>query len=67
VLMLAAGMFIGSLIIYVPGVMWLAHLYTWENAFAWGVTPFLIGDAMKLVLAALIVPGVWKFVGKARG
>lgn len=67
VLLLAVGMFLGNLIIYVPGVMWLAHLYTWENAFAWGVTPFLIGDAMKLVLAALIVPAVWKLVGKARG
>lgn len=67
VLLLAIGMFVGNLIIYVPGVMWLAHLYTWENAFAWGVTPFLIGDAMKLVLAALIVPAVWKLVGKARG
>ena len=67
VLLLAVGMFVGNLIIYVPGVMWLAHLYTWENAFAWGVTPFLIGDAMKLVLAALIVPAVWKLVGKARG
>lgn len=66
VLLLAVGMFVGNLIIYVPGVMWLAHLYTWENAFAWGVTPFLIGDAMKLVLAALIVPAVWKLVGKAR-
>lgn len=66
VLLLAVGMFVGNLIIYVPGVMWLAHLYTWENAFAWGVTPFLIGDAMKLVLAALVVPAVWKLVGKAR-
>ncbi len=67
VLLMAASMFVGSLIIYVPGVMWLAHLYSWENAFAWGVTPFLIGDALKLALAALLVPGVWKMVGKARG
>ncbi len=67
VVMLAIAMFVGNIIIYIPGVLWLAHLYTWENAFAWGVTPFLIGDAMKLVLAALIVPAVWKFVGKARG
>jgi len=67
VVMMAIAMFVGSLVIYIPGVLWLAHLYSWENAFAWGVTPFLIGDAMKLALAALIVPGVWKIVGKARG
>ena len=67
VVMMGVSMFVGSLIIYIPGVLWLAHLYSWENAFAWGVTPFLIGDAMKLALAALIVPAVWKMVGKARG
>ena len=67
VALMAVAMFVGSLVIYIPGVLWLAHLYSWENAFAWGVTPFLIGDAMKLALAALIVPGVWKIVGKARG
>ncbi|MEO0654831.1 MAG: biotin transporter BioY, partial [Pseudomonadota bacterium] len=32
----------------------------------WGLTPFLIGDALKLVLAALLVPAVWKLVGDAR-
>ena len=67
VVMMAIAMFVGSLIIYVPGVMWLAHLYSWENAFAWGVTPYLIGDAMKLALAARVVPAVWKMVGKVRG
>lgn len=67
VVMMAIAMLVGSLIIYVPGVMWLAHLYSWENAFAWGVTPYLIGDAMKLALAALVVPAVWKMVGKVRG
>ena len=67
VALMAVAMFVGSLVIYIPGVLWLAHLYSWENAFAWGVTPFLIGDAMKLALAALIVPGVWKIAGKARG
>jgi biotin transport system substrate-specific component len=67
VAMMAVAMLVGSIIIYVPGVMWLAHLYTWEQAFAWGLTPFLVGDALKLALAALLVPAVWKMVGRARG
>lgn len=62
------GMFLGNVLIYVPGVLWLAYLYTWEKPILeWGLTPFLIGDAMKLALAALLVPAVWKLVGKARG
>lgn len=65
--MMALGLLIGNALIYVPGILWLAHLYTWEKPILeWGLTPFLIGDAMKLALAALLVPAVWKLVGKAR-
>ncbi len=65
---MAGAMLVGNALIYIPGILWLVQLYTWEKPIlAWGLTPFLIGDAMKLVLAALIVPGVWKLVGRARG
>jgi biotin transport system substrate-specific component len=37
-----------------------------DQTIAWGLTPFLIGDALKLALAALVVPGLWKLVGEAR-
>jgi biotin transport system substrate-specific component len=33
----------------------------------WGLWPFLAGDALKLALAALILPLAWKAVGEARG
>ena len=29
--------------------------------------PFLVGDAIKLALAAMVLPAVWKLVGRARG
>ncbi|WP_424928255.1 biotin transporter BioY [Amaricoccus tamworthensis] len=65
---MGAAMLVGNALIYIPGILWLAHLYTWEKPILeWGLTPFLIGDALKLVLAALIVPAVWKLVGNARG
>lgn len=68
VILMAIAMLIGNALIYVPGIAWLAHLYTWEKPILeWGLTPFLIGDAMKLALAALLLPAVWKLVGKARG
>jgi biotin transport system substrate-specific component len=64
---MAAAMAIGTLIIYVPGVLWLGVLYGWnEPILAWGLYPFLIGDALKLALAALVMPALWRLVGRAR-
>lgn len=65
---MAAAMLIGNALIYVPGLLWLGQLYGWDKPIlAWGLTPFLIGDAIKLALAALLLPAVWKLVGNARG
>ncbi|MFT6452009.1 MAG: biotin transport system substrate-specific component [Halocynthiibacter sp.] len=64
---MAGAMLIGNAIIYVPGLLWLVVLYGIEKPILqWGLTPFLIGDAVKLALAALLVPAVWKLVGNAR-
>ncbi len=64
---MGASMLIGNALIYIPGVLWLGFLYTWDKPIlAWGLTPFLIGDAMKLAVAALIVPALWKLIGSAR-
>ena len=69
VVMMALAMLIGNALIYLPGVAWLAVLYAGKG-FGWaievGLTPFLIGDALKLGLAALLVPGLWKLIGNAR-
>ena len=68
VVLMAAAMLIGNALIYIPGVAYLGVLYGWDKPILeWGLTPFLIGDAMKLALAALILPLAWKLVGKARG
>ncbi|PIE10564.1 MAG: biotin transporter BioY [Rhodobacterales bacterium] len=64
---MAVAMLIGNAIIYVPGLLWLGQLYGWDQPIlAWGLTPFLIGDAVKLALAALLLPAAWKLVGDAR-
>jgi biotin transport system substrate-specific component len=68
---MAAAMLIGNAIIYVPGLLWLGHLYAgtegWATVLDWGLWPFLVGDALKLALAALLLPAAWKAVGEARG
>ena len=71
VILMALAMLIGNALIYVPGVAWLGHLYAadkgWATVLDWGLWPFLIGDAVKLGLAALLLPAAWKLVGAARG
>jgi biotin transport system substrate-specific component len=68
VVLMGVAMLIGTAMIYIPGIAYLGVLYGWDAPLLeWGLTPFLIGDAMKLVLAALVLPLAWKLVGKARG
>jgi len=68
VLKMAFALLLANALIYIPGVAWLTVLY--DGGLAWavevGLTPFLIGDALKLGLAALLVPGLWKLIGNAR-
>lgn len=54
---------VGTVIIYTFGVGWLAIvLGDVGKAIALGMLPFLFGDALKLVAAALVLPAAWKFV-----
>ncbi|MBV7392715.1 biotin transporter BioY [Mameliella sediminis] len=67
-LKMGGAMLVGNVIIYVPGLIWLGMLYGWDKPILeWGLTPFLVGDAIKLALAAVILPLAWKLVGRARG
>ena len=67
---MAGALLLGNLLIYVPGLLWLGHLYAGTNGWGWvldvGLWPFLVGDALKLALAALVLPLAWKAVGEAR-
>ena len=68
VMWMALAMLVGNILIYLPGLTWLGMLYGWDKPILqWGLTPFLIGDALKLALAAALLPAIWKLVGNARG
>jgi biotin transport system substrate-specific component len=60
-----SAMALGTAIIYFCGAMWLAHsigvpVASGEsNAISLGVAPFLAGDAVKMLLAALVTPVGW--------
>ncbi len=63
---MAGAMLAGTATIYTFGLAWMSYLFMADKGAAWvlqyGMGNFLAGDALKLVLAALIVPGVWKMI-----
>jgi biotin transport system substrate-specific component len=62
-------MALGNLVIYVFGVagLMLIAQMSLGKALALGVVPFLIGDAIKILLAAVLLPGTWKLVNSRKG
>lgn len=55
---LIAAVAAGMLVVYIPGVAWLktSMNMSWARALMAGFVPFVIGDALKGVAAALIAP-----------
>lgn len=66
VLRTAGAMAAGSVIIYAVGVPYLALAtgMTLSQAVAAGLTPFLIGDALKAALAMGALPAAWKLIDR---
>jgi biotin transport system substrate-specific component len=52
----------GELVIYLFGVAWLSVYLGIRPAIVAGLLPFLIGDAIKLVAAGLVLPAAWALV-----
>jgi biotin transport system substrate-specific component len=81
-----AGMLLGNIALYLPGLLWLGYLIstgwtppgasqplseliagsdTMDKTLKGGLYPFIVGDLMKLLLAAMVLPGAWAVVGTA--
>jgi biotin transport system substrate-specific component len=60
VLRTLAAMLIGTAIIFVCGIGWLATLIGLNKAIAAGLTPFLASEAFKVALAAAVLPLAWQ-------
>lgn len=60
----ALSMLIGNVLIYVPGLIVLAGFVGADKVFEFGLTPFLAGDALKLALAAVLLPAAWRIIGR---
>jgi biotin transporter BioY len=58
------AMLVGNILIYLPGLLWLARFVGFEKVLLVGFYPFILGDLIKLFLASLILPFGWKMVKK---
>lgn len=63
------AMALGNVVIYLLGVPWLMYVTGMElsEGIRNGLTPFLVGDALKLLLAAGAFPVAWWVVGRRPG
>jgi biotin transport system substrate-specific component len=57
---------LGTAVIYAVGVPWLAVVTGLSpgDAIAQGMLPFLVGDTVKLLAAAVVFPAAWWVVGR---
>jgi biotin transport system substrate-specific component len=62
-----AVMVLGNALIYAVGVTWLklALGVSWSAALTLGMTPFLVGDALKVAIAAGLFPATWRLVRRS--
>jgi biotin transport system substrate-specific component len=58
---------LANLVIYVPGLLWLGVVLSnlgayegFEKLLGAGMTPFLLGDLLKALLAAVVLPLAWQ-------
>jgi biotin transport system substrate-specific component len=64
VLAMFGVMMLGAAVLYVPGLLWLANYTGYDKVLELGLYPFLWGDLLKAVLAAVAFPAAWSFLGK---
>ena len=59
-------MILGDLVIFGAGLYWLHHSIhaTWATTFKLGLTPFILGEVIKIAIASTAMPTLWRFVPK---
>lgn len=55
----AISMLIGDAVIYALGLLWLAAFVRWEAVLKVGLFPFIPGDLVKVILAAVTLRRAW--------
>ena len=58
----AIAMLLGNVVLYIPGLIWLAGFIGAKEAITGGLIPFILGDGLKIALAAVVLPSAWLLV-----
>ncbi len=61
------AMLAGEIVLYIFGLSWLAHFVPGNTVLQVGLYPFVIGDLIKVVAAALILPSGWLLLRRFKG
>ncbi|MHC4336756.1 MAG: biotin transporter BioY [Planctomycetota bacterium] len=56
------AMLLGNIVLYTFGLLWLSCLPGINNILQVGLYPFIIGDLLKIALAAALLPSGWKLL-----
>ena len=57
----------GNLLLYTSGLIWLGNFIGWDKpVLDLGLYPFIPGDFLKIALAAVLLPTVWKYVERMK-
>ncbi len=60
------AMLAGNIVIYIPGLLWLANFVGFGKVLKIGLYPFIFGELLKIFLASSILPISWRLVKKFR-
>lgn len=58
-----AAMLLGNVVVYAFGLLWLAT-FVGNKTVTLGLLPFIPGDLLKVGLAAMLLPGGWRLLGR---
>jgi biotin transport system substrate-specific component len=60
------AMIFGEILTFTVGLLWLHHVVgqSWSWTISKGLTPFILGEVIKIAIASTALPTLWRFVTK---
>jgi biotin transport system substrate-specific component len=58
------AMLVATIVVHVPGALWLGQFTGYDKALELGLLPFVWGDLIKAALAAVAFPAIWQLLTK---
>ncbi len=61
------AMLAGNIVLYIPGLIWLAFFVPVDKVLQLGLYPFIPGDLIKLGIASVMLPTAWGMLRWSKG